>query len=68
VQIGQVNRGASCLLEAVPPDPALATLDRDAYGFERAADHRFWGARAAQANLWRWPAGRSPTPTSTAKV
>jgi GNAT superfamily N-acetyltransferase len=40
-------------LQAVPPEPeALATLDRGAYGFERAADHRFWRQRAAQANLW----------------
>jgi GNAT superfamily N-acetyltransferase len=40
-------------LEAVPPEPAaLAALDRGAYGFERAADHRFWGRRAAQARLW----------------
>lgn len=40
-------------LEAVPPEAAvLATLDRGAYGFDRAVDHRFWGARAAQANLW----------------
>lgn len=40
-------------LQAIPPESeALATLDRAAYGFERAADHRFWGARAAQANLW----------------
>ena len=40
-------------LQAVPPEPeALATLDRRAYGFDRAADHRFWGAGAAHANLW----------------
>jgi GNAT superfamily N-acetyltransferase len=40
-------------LEAVPPEPeALATLDHAAYGFDRAADHRFWRQRAAQANLW----------------
>jgi hypothetical protein len=40
-------------LEAVPAEPeAVATLDRDAYGFDRAVDHRFWGARAAQENLW----------------
>lgn len=40
-------------LEAVPPDPdALATLDREAYGFDRAADHRFWREHAAEANLW----------------
>jgi hypothetical protein len=40
-------------LEAIPPAPeALATLDRGAYGFDRATDHRFWGARAAHANLW----------------
>jgi hypothetical protein len=40
-------------LQAVPPEPeALATLDRGAYGFDRAADHRFWGARAAHATLW----------------
>jgi len=40
-------------LEAAPPEPeALATLDRGAYGFDRAVDHRFWGERAAQANLW----------------
>jgi hypothetical protein len=40
-------------LEAAPPEPeALAALDRGAYGFERAADHRFWGQRAAQATLW----------------
>jgi GNAT superfamily N-acetyltransferase len=40
-------------LEAVPPEPAaLATLDRGAYGFDRAADHRFWRQRAAPANLW----------------
>ena len=40
-------------LEAIPPEPeALATLDRGAYGFERGADHRFWGEQAAQANLW----------------
>jgi GNAT superfamily N-acetyltransferase len=40
-------------LEAVLPEPAaLATLDRGAYGFERAAEHRFWDPRAAQASLW----------------
>jgi hypothetical protein len=40
-------------LEAVPPESeAVATLDRGAYGFERAADHRFWRQRAAEANLW----------------
>jgi GNAT superfamily N-acetyltransferase len=40
-------------LEAVAPEPeALAALDRGAYGFDRAADHRFWGERAAHANLW----------------
>jgi GNAT superfamily N-acetyltransferase len=40
-------------LEAVPPEAAaLATLDRGAYGFDRAADHRFWRQRAAPANLW----------------
>ena len=40
-------------LEAVPPDPeALAALDRAAYGFERAADHQFWGEQATQASLW----------------
>jgi GNAT superfamily N-acetyltransferase len=40
-------------LQAVPPEPeALATLDRGAYGFDRAADHRFWAERAAHANLW----------------
>jgi hypothetical protein len=40
-------------LQAVPPEPeALATLDHGAYGFDRAADHRFWGARAAHATLW----------------
>jgi hypothetical protein len=40
-------------LEAVPPEPdAVAMLDRGAYGFERAVDHRFWRGRAAQANLW----------------
>ena len=35
-----------------PESAALATLDRGAYGFDRAVDHRFWGERAAQANLW----------------
>jgi GNAT superfamily N-acetyltransferase len=40
-------------LEAVPPEPeALARLDRDAYGFEREADHRFWQQQAARATLW----------------
>jgi GNAT superfamily N-acetyltransferase len=40
-------------LQAVPPEPdVLATLDRGAYGFDRGTDHRFWGERAAQANLW----------------
>jgi GNAT superfamily N-acetyltransferase len=40
-------------LEAVAPEPeAVATLDRGAYGFDRATDHRFWRQRAAQANLW----------------
>jgi GNAT superfamily N-acetyltransferase len=40
-------------LQAIPPEPeALATLDRSAYGFDRAADHRFWAERAAHANLW----------------
>jgi GNAT superfamily N-acetyltransferase len=40
-------------LEAVPAEPeAVARLDRGAYGFDRAVDHQFWGARAAQANLW----------------
>jgi hypothetical protein len=47
---------------------ALAVLDRAAYGFDRAVDHAFWGARAS-ATLWlrdgepvaysyRWPTGR----------
>jgi GNAT superfamily N-acetyltransferase len=40
-------------LEAIPPEPeALATLDRGAYGFGRAADHPFWREQAAEANLW----------------
>lgn len=40
-------------LEAIAPEPeALATLDRRAYGFERAADHHFWREQAAEANLW----------------
>jgi Acetyltransferase (GNAT) domain len=40
-------------LEAVVPEPeALAALDHDAYGFDRAADHRFWCEQAAEANLW----------------
>jgi GNAT superfamily N-acetyltransferase len=40
-------------LEAVVPEPEpLAALDRDAYGFDRAADHRFWREQAAEANLW----------------
>lgn len=40
-------------LEAVPTEPhALMLLDRAAYGFERDADHRFWQAQAAEANLW----------------
>lgn len=40
-------------LEAIAPEPAaLATLDRYAYGFERAADHRFWREQAADASLW----------------
>ena len=40
-------------LEAVPPEPeALATLDRGAYGFDRAADHRFWREQATEAKLW----------------
>jgi GNAT superfamily N-acetyltransferase len=40
-------------LEATPPEPeALATLDRGAYGFDRAADHRFWREQADEAKLW----------------
>jgi GNAT superfamily N-acetyltransferase len=40
-------------LEAAPTESgALTSLDRRAYGFERAADHRFWQEQAAQANLW----------------
>jgi GNAT superfamily N-acetyltransferase len=40
-------------LDAVATEPeALTTLDRGAYGFERAADHRFWREQAAEANLW----------------
>ena len=40
-------------LEAVPAEPeGLASLDRDAYGFERDADHRFWREQATEANLW----------------
>lgn len=40
-------------LEAVPTEPhSLMSLDRAAYGFERDADHRFWRAQAAEANLW----------------
>jgi GNAT superfamily N-acetyltransferase len=40
-------------LEAIPTEPeALTTLDRVAYGFERAADHRFWREQATEANLW----------------
>jgi GNAT superfamily N-acetyltransferase len=40
-------------LEAVPTEPdALRLLDRATYGFERDADHRFWRAQAAEANLW----------------
>jgi hypothetical protein len=40
-------------LEAVPTEPeALTALDRVAYGFERAADHRLWRELAAEANLW----------------
>jgi hypothetical protein len=47
------NDGALDGLEAVPPNPgAVAALDRAAYGFERAADHRFWGEQAAQVTLW----------------
>jgi GNAT superfamily N-acetyltransferase len=40
-------------LEAVPTEPeALTALDRAAYRFERAPDHRFWREQAAEANLW----------------
>jgi GNAT superfamily N-acetyltransferase len=40
-------------LDAVAPEPeALRSLDRAAYGFDRAADHRFWRERAAEARLW----------------
>jgi GNAT superfamily N-acetyltransferase len=40
-------------LDAIAPEPAaLATLDRYAYGFDRAADHRFWCEQAAKARLW----------------
>ena len=40
-------------LELIPTEPeALASLDRAAYGFERAADHRFWRENAVEANLW----------------
>ena len=40
-------------LEAVPTEPeALTSLDREAYGFERDADHRFWRDQAAEAHLW----------------
>jgi GNAT superfamily N-acetyltransferase len=40
-------------VEAIPSEPeALATLDRAAYGFERAVDHRYWRGRADDANLW----------------
>lgn len=56
-------------LEAAEPEPGeLAALDRVAYGFDRAVDHRFW-QRHAVATLWRreggavaysyaWPQGR----------
>ena len=40
-------------LEAVPTEPdTLTALDRNAYSFERASDHRFWREHAAEANLW----------------
>lgn len=56
-------------LESGPlDDAALAELDRAAYGFDRAPDHRFWRAEA-RGTLWRaagdpvaysyrWPGGR----------
>jgi GNAT superfamily N-acetyltransferase len=39
-------------LEMTPPESeALALLDRHAYSFERAAEHRFWQEQA-EVNLW----------------
>jgi GNAT superfamily N-acetyltransferase len=41
-------------LEATPPTAdALRALDLAAYGFDRAADHAFWGRTCADATLWR---------------
>jgi hypothetical protein len=55
-------------LEAVPPESAaLATLDSGADGFDRAVDHRFWGERAAQANLWLLGGEPIATHPSTAR-
>ena len=56
-------------LEAVPTEPdALTSLDRDGYGFERAADHRFWREQAAKRISGCSPENRLPTRTSTARV
>jgi hypothetical protein len=54
----RASRAPTCFLpdglEAIPPEPeALATLDRAANGLERGADHRYWRARAAGADLWQ---------------
>jgi GNAT superfamily N-acetyltransferase len=56
------------LVRSMPDADSLAVLDHEAYGFDRAVDHAFWGAQAVPA-LWlhdgqpvaysyRWPTGR----------
>jgi GNAT superfamily N-acetyltransferase len=66
---GESRIAAPAGLEPADPEPeALATLDRAAYGFDRAADHVHW-ERFAEPRLWlreggpvayayTWPHGR----------
>jgi GNAT superfamily N-acetyltransferase len=40
-------------LETAPTEhEAMTSLDLDAYGFDRAADHPFWQQHSAEATLW----------------
>lgn len=48
---GRCVIGAGDLEPAAPNPTAVASLDRAAYGFDRAPDHAFWQARA-QLTLW----------------
>jgi GNAT superfamily N-acetyltransferase len=63
-----VSDGGGELQPVQPHADALARLDRDAYGFDRAPDHGHWQA-VARATLWlrgrepiaysyAWPSGR----------